>query len=198
MPLAVSSLAEFVRRREPEERCDTCGAPLGAEHAHMFAPAARQIKCACDSCAILYSGTFKRIPSRATSLPEFQMSDAQWDELAIPIGLAFFSYSTAAGRVVAMYPGPAGAAESLLSLDAWEEIANANPAIRQMEPDVEALLVNRIGAARDHYLAPIDECYRLVGLIRMHWRGLSGGAKVWGELARFFAELRQRGEECRA
>ena len=124
------------------------------------------------------------------------MSDADWDAMRIPIGLAFFSFHSNAGRIVANYPGPAGAAESLLSLDAWEEISAANPVLGQMQADVEALLINRIALARDYYLAPIDECYRLVGLIRMHWRGLGGGALVWGEISRFFAELRLRGEKC--
>ena len=36
---------------------------------------------------------------------------------------------------------------------------------------------------------PIDECYKLVGLIRTHWRGLSGGDEVWDEIARFFDRL---------
>ena len=56
-----------------------------------------------------------------------------------------------------------------------------------MEPDVEALLINRVGPAREYFLAPIDECYRLVGLIRLHWRGLSGGTEVWKEIQGFFA-----------
>ena len=55
-----------------------------------------------------------------------------------------------------------------------------------MQPDVEALLVNRVGSAREYFLVPIDECYKLVGLIRIHWRGLSGGSLVWGEIAEFF------------
>ena len=114
----------------------------------------------------------------------------------IPISLAFFSYSTPADRVVALYPGPAGAAESSLRLDSWEEIAEANPELERMQPDVEALLVNRVGATREYFLVPIDECYRLVGLIRMHWRGLSGGALVWGEIERFFDDLRRQGSVC--
>jgi hypothetical protein len=116
----------------------------------------------------------------------------------IPISLAFFSNSTPAGRVVALYPGPAGAAESMLRLDAWDEIAAANPQLRTMEPDVEALLVNRVGSAREYFIAPIDECYKLVGLIRIHWRGLSGGALVWGEISKFFDQLRQRENVCQA
>ncbi len=115
----------------------------------------------------------------------------------IPISLAFFSYSTAhdasRGKITALYPSPAGAAESALRLEAWREIADANPELQNLAPDVEALLVNRVGATREYFIAPIDECYRLVGLIRMHWRGLSGGAAVWGEIGRFFDDLRRKG-----
>lgn len=124
------------------------------------------------------------------------MTDAQWDDLMIPIALAFVSYSTPAGRVMAFYPGPAGAAEASMGLDAWREIAEANGALQSMRADVEALLVNRVGSTRQYFLVPIDECYRLVGLIRIHWRGLSGGPLVWGEIANFFDELSVKGGPC--
>ncbi len=114
----------------------------------------------------------------------------------IPISLAFFSYSIPAGRVMAFYPGPAGAAESGIPLDKWQEIADGNPELLLMQPEVEALLVNRVGSAREYFIAPIDDCYRLVGLIRIHWRGLSGGTLVWGEIGRFFDNLRARGLLC--
>jgi len=66
-----------------------------------------------------------------------------------------------------------------------------NPGLGQMQPDVEALLVNRVGEARDFFLAPIDVCFELVGLIRLHWRGLSGGTEVWQEIAAFFNRLKE-------
>jgi hypothetical protein len=194
----IAALRKFVRSREPEERCDTCGMGLSTEHRHTFDPASRRIRCACDSCAILYASAYPRIPRRVLALPNFQISDAQWDDLMIPISLAFFSYSTPAAKIIALYPGPAGAAESLLRLDAWEEISAANPELPGLQPDVEALLVNRVGAAREYFLVPIDECYKLVGLIRLHWRGLSGGTKVWGEIGQFFNELRRKGNACPA
>jgi hypothetical protein len=173
-----------------------CSAALSDQHRHTFDPTSRRIRCACDSCAILYTAVYREIPSGVGTLPNFQISDAQWDDLMIPISLAFFSYSTPAQRMVALYPGPAGAAESLLRLDAWEEIASANPELYTLQPDVEALLVNRVGAAREYFLVPIDECYKLVGLIRLQWRGFSGGAVVWGEIAKFFDDLRRKGETC--
>ena len=89
----------------------------------------------------------------------------------VPISMAFFFRSTPDARVVAFYPSPAGATESLLPLETWTDIEDANPVLKDMEPDVEALLVNRIGhvrgfAAPEYYVLPIDECYKLVGLIR--------------------------------
>lgn len=192
----IAALRKFVREREREERCDTCGAALADEHSHSFDPATRRIRCACDSCGELYATVYSLIPQRVRALPNFQLEDSQWDELMIPISLAFFSYSTLAKKWIALYPGPAGAAESLLRLDSWEEIATANPELRDLQPDVEALLVNRVGATRDYFIVPIDRCYQLVGLIRLHWRGLSGGALVWGEISRFFDDLRRRGSLC--
>ena len=50
--------------------------------------------------------------------------------------------------------------------------------------------------AAEYYLLPIDECYRLVGLIRMHWKGLSGGTDVWRELGEFFTSLKGRSTEA--
>jgi hypothetical protein len=195
---SVAALRQFIRPRELEEHCDTCGMALTAAHKHTFEPASRQIRCACDSCAILYASVYRQIPHRIVELPHFQMSDAQWDELMIPISLAFFSYSTPAGKTVALYPSPAGAAESLLRLDSWEDVCAANPELHTLEPDVEALLVNRVGASHQYFLVPIDECYRLIGLIRLHWRGLSGGVRVWGEIAQSFDELRRKGKACLA
>ena len=108
--------------------------------------------------------------------------------------------------MVALYPSPAGAVESLLPLDAWNEIVQENPVLSQLQPDIEALLVNRVGHAHElsraeYYIAPIDECYRLVGLIRANWKGLSGGSEVWAEIGRFFSELRSQadvvnGKQC--
>jgi hypothetical protein len=94
--------------------------------------------------------------------------------------------------VVAVYPGPAGATESLVAPGAWEALAADNPILRDLEPDVEALLVNRVGGARECYRVGIDECYKLVGLIRTRWRGLSGGQEVWAEIGRMFAGLKER------
>lgn len=159
----------------------------------MVEPMTRQMVCACEPCAILFSGQavmkYKRVPRRVRALPDFKLSDGQWDSLMIPIQLAFFFQSTPDNRVIALYPSPAGPTESLLPLDSWNEIVLDNPVLQKMEPDVEALLVYRVRGASEYYLVPIDECYKLVGLIRAHWRGLSGGTEVWREIGQFFTEL---------
>jgi hypothetical protein len=123
-------------------------------------------------------------------LEDFRLSDAEWDALGIPIGLAFFFYSTVEGRIVAFYPGPAGSTESLLDLTAWSGLVANNPVLAELEPDVEALLVNRVNGARDYYAVPIDRCYGLVGLIRGRWHGVSGGREAWAAIDGFFDELR--------
>lgn len=193
----LSTLRRFARPRPAVERCELCGATLGGEHQHLIEPANRRIVCACDACAVLFDGSssakYRRIPRRIQMLPDFRMTDAQWESLHLPINLAFVYISTPARRVVAMYPSPAGATESLLTLESWDELATDNPVLRALEPDVEALLIHRIGDTREYCRAPIDECFRLVGLIRTHWRGLSGGSAVWEHIGGFFADLKQRG-----
>lgn len=179
------------------ERCALCSAELAHDHRHLIDVKTRLLSCACEACALLFAhrgeSNLRSVGRRARRLTEFAMSDAEWDALRIPIGLAFFVNSSVAGRVTALYPGPAGPTESLLDLEAWSEIAARSAALAEMEPDVEALLVNRVGRAREHYLAPIDRCYELAGLIRMHWRGLSGGDEVWREIDGFFARLQEDG-----
>ncbi|HWZ57881.1 MAG TPA: DUF5947 family protein [Gemmatimonadaceae bacterium] len=196
MPL--ERLKRFVERPIQVERCDLCGRELSDDHDHVIEPAARRLTCVCGPCAVLFSasGTRKRVPRRVRALTGFRLTDAQWDELRLPIDLAFFVKSTVHDRPVANYPSPAGATESLLSLEAWDDIMRENPVLDEMEPDTEALLVNRVGHGRggmqaEYFLVPIDQCYRLVGLIRTRWTGLSGGTEVWSAISGFFDELRR-------
>jgi hypothetical protein len=193
-PFAV--LRRFVRPSPPLERCELCGLLVGEDHPHLLELASRKVACACAACAVLFSSPeasrFRRIPRQARRLAELLLPDELWGRLCVPINLVFFFHHSGSGKMMALYPSPAGATEALLPLDAWPALVELNPVLREMAPDVEALLVNRVEGAADCYLAPIDECFRLVGLIRRHWRGLSGGAEVWREVARFFARLRER------
>jgi hypothetical protein len=195
-PSALTALRRYLRPRAVEEKCELCAAVLAAEHAHLVELASRRLVCACDACAILFSnqgaGKYRRVPRRVQLLGDFRLTDVAWEALQLPIDLAFFLHSSAAGRVVAFYPSPAGATEALVPPEAWRMLVEDNPILADFEPDVEALLVNRVAAARDCFRVGVDECYKLVGLIRTHWRGLSGGPAVWGEIAGFFAGLKGR------
>lgn len=198
---AFSALRQFVRRKRDVERCELCAADIGFDHPHLIEPGSRKLLCTCNACAILFSGMglkYKRVPRRVLALEGFHLTDGQWESLMIPISMAFFFRSTPDARMVAFYPSPAGATESLLPLETWNDLEDANPVLKEMEPDVEALLVNRVGhmrgvAAPEYFVLPIDECYKLVGLIRAHWRGLSGGTEVWQQIGRFFEQLKQKG-----
>ena len=181
-----------------QEHCDLRSEPIPPEHRHLLEVSTRQMMCACRPCSILFDseaaseGRYRIIPDRHLFLEDFEMSDVQWESLRVPVDMAFFFHSTPAEKVVAFYPSPMGPTESLLKLSAWEELETHNPVLKGMKRDVEALLVNRVRGTREHFLVPIDECYRLVGLIRLHWRGLSGGREVWEEIEQFFEELRGR------
>jgi hypothetical protein len=196
---ALASLRRFVRPRA-RERCELCDAGLADDHSHLIEPSTRRMICACEACAILFGGQagtkFRRVPRRIRLLADFRMTDDAWEALQLPINLAFFQRCTPEGRVIAMFPSPAGATESSVSPEDWDALVGENPVLRDMEPDAEALLINRIGEAREYYRVGIDECYKLVGLIRTRWRGLSGGQAAWEEIGSFFADLRKRGSHA--
>jgi Family of unknown function (DUF5947) len=185
-------------REEALERCDLCGAPIAAAHRHLLDVPARELMCACRACAVLFDrgaaggGHYRLVPDRRLRVEDFALDDVAWADLRLPVDLAFFVRDTAAGRVRAYYPGPMGATESLLGLDTWAELEAANPVLATLEPDVEALLVDRAQGARHHLIVPIEDCFALVGLIRTHWKGLTGGREVWAEIAGFFDGLDRR------
>jgi hypothetical protein len=155
--------------------------------------------CTCRPCYLLFTDRdaqlrYRAVPDRYLSFPGFALAARQWDELEIPVGLAFFLPNSALARTVAFYPGPAGATESELPLGAWDAIVAANPALALIAPDVEALLVRMPdgrGTAAAH-LVPIDRCYELVGALRRSWRGFDGGQEARALLDGFFTDLSAR------
>jgi hypothetical protein len=155
----------------------------------------RNLLCACRACALLFDrraaggGHWHLVPERRLRLDGFQMPDETWERLQVPVDMAFFFQNTSAGRVMAYYPSPMGPTESQLELEAWQELEVANEILRTLEPDVEALLVNRARGERRNWLVPIEDCYALVAVIRTHWRGFSGGREVWEQLDSFYSEL---------
>jgi hypothetical protein len=189
---ALSALRRFAQPRAgDDEACDLCGAALAPAHEHLVDPAAHRLRCACTACALLFDGgaTWKRVRHRVQRLDELRLDEACWRALGIPVRVAFFTPSSHAGRIVAGYPGPGGAVEMPLQSRAWDELVTANPQLAALLPDVEALLVDRRPGRERAYRVSIDECYRLVGLMRRHWRGFGGGEEAWRAIAQFFGEL---------
>jgi hypothetical protein len=202
-PLAVLQRIRETQPREiprAGEICELCTEPISDEHGHLVDLSARNLMCACRGCYLLFcsegagGGHFRSVPDRYLSFPEFELSPGQWDNLQIPVSVAFFFLNSSLGRVAAFYPGPAGATESELPLDTWAEVVESNPQLGTLEPDVEAFLVrskpNQGGI--ECYVVPIDACYELVGHLRRLWRGFDGGREANDKIEEFFADVRKR------
>jgi Family of unknown function (DUF5947) len=195
-------ILERIRRsaveRTTEERCELCSAPIGEDHQHLVNLESRRLLCSCRPCHLLFvdrgagGGRYRAIPDRNLALPGFVLGQGDWDGLQIPVSVAFFFVNSVMHRVAAFYPSPAGATESLLPLEAWDQIVAANPVVATLEPDVEALLIRWVGGAPECFVVPIDACYQLVGLLRTRWRGFDGGQDAHDAIDDFFADLRER------
>jgi hypothetical protein len=187
-------------RAPAQERCDICSAPVPDDHRHLLQLEERRIVCACEACWALHSGDAEYRPTgtRTIWLHSFECGEELWGMFQVPIGLAFFMRSSVTGGVVAFYPSPAGATESELDLEAWGVLVNDNPALAELDPDAEALIVNRLSDPAQYLIAPIDDCYALVGLIKSRWEGISGGAALEQAVPAFFEALRARAGACGA
>jgi hypothetical protein len=197
---ALEALRRFTRARPNTERCDLCGAEIVGDHPHLLNRASHQIACSCNACAILFCGQqaakFLRVPRRMLKLEDFAFSEAEWDAMTLPIHMAFFVRGHA-DESTALYPSPAGVMESLIELPPWPDLTRSHSLLASVEPEVETLLVNRIGNQRAYFIVPVDAAYRLVGLIRTKWRGLSGGAEVWQAITDFFSALERQSTTAR-
>ncbi len=177
-----------------EESCDLCGVGIQEKHNHLLELSNRRILCVCTSCWAQRAADpdYRPTGKRVLWLDGFDLPDDLWGRLQIPIGLSFFIFSSATDSVIALYPSPAGATESELELGAWDELKRANPVLDSLEPDAEALVVNRIAEPAQFAIVPIDECYALVGAVKVNWEGISGGAAIEREVPRFFEGIRER------
>ena len=206
----VHALGRFVRtgeRARAGERCELCGLELGAAHPHLVALATsarpRSLVCACRACALLFTdggradSRYRTVPDRVLVDPSFALTEAEWLALEIPVGVAFFFFDSALARWTACYPSPGGPMESALPLAEWEGIAAAGRLIGAVEPDVEALLVDRRRGHSECFLAPIDTCYQLVAIVRTTWKGFDGGDEARRAIGAFFDGLRARGRTLR-
>jgi Family of unknown function (DUF5947) len=192
-----STLRRFAQPQMDTELCEFCSLQLASQHRHLVEVATRKIVCVCDACGLRFDnavGRWKLVPRDSWRLPALEISDAEWNSFGLPIELAFFVHSTPAEKMIALYPSPGGAIESSVPIANWQPIADRNLRVAKMQPDAESLLANRLAGARDYYVTPIDVCFELAGLIRLHWRGFSGGDRVWNEIRTFFERL---GESAR-
>jgi hypothetical protein len=178
------------------ERCEMCREVLDGRHGHVVEIEQRSIVCACRACYLLFlsegaaGGKYRSVPERVRHDPATPLDDADWNELQIPVAMAFFFVNSALGRVVAGYPSPGGMTECELDLAAWDRLVAAYPLFAAMTPDVEAVFVNRAESGSEVFLLPIDQCYSLVGELRLRWQGFDGGAEAHAALASFLAGLR--------
>ncbi|HUK70913.1 MAG TPA: DUF5947 family protein [Streptosporangiaceae bacterium] len=185
------------QRVQPGEHCGLCAKPIAGEHQHIADLEHSTLVCACRACYLLFthdrpSGRYRAIPDRYLQDPSHVMSMAEWDELEIPVAMAFFLRSSRQEQISGFYPSPAGATECVLELAAWRRLARAHPLLRAAEPDVEAILICRTDGNIEYFLVPIDACYELVGRMRLQWRGFDGGAEARASIERFLADVRER------
>ncbi|MBV8995810.1 MAG: hypothetical protein JO287_19385 [Pseudonocardiales bacterium] len=180
------------RQQESEERCELCSVPVPPGHRHLLDTERGEVLCCCQACSLLFDkeaaskGHYRLVPRQRVRLPAVPTKD-----LGVPVGLAFF-VPHADGRVIAHYPSPAWATQWEVDPQAWAEVVDGCPALRTLAADVQALLVNTARGEQHHWLVPIDDCFRLVAVVRGEWKGLSGGSRVWPEIERFFAELTEQ------
>ncbi len=195
----IKQLTASKRQGRPGAVCDMCGEAIAEDHSHVVNIESRSLMCTCRGCYLLFTsegaaqGKYRCVPDRYLYDPSFHLTTQQWDDLQIPVRLAFFFYNSSMGRFVAFYPSPAGATESLLDMDTWSGILASNPLLADPRPDVEALLINKHDDGFEGFLVPIDACYELVGIVKMHWKGFDGGEEAWAGIDSFFGSLRDKG-----
>ncbi|HSJ43794.1 MAG TPA: DUF5947 family protein [Euzebyales bacterium] len=209
------TLARFVGARTrptPGEACEMCAVAISDDHRHVVDLERRSLLCVCRGCALLFERTaggtpvpdrrladtrlhprrYRTVPDRYVEITPFTLPGPAWAALQIPVGVAFVVANTQLDRTVAFYPSPGGATESELPLDAWGDIVAANPALAEVEPDVEAVLLRTGGDEPTCHVVPVDRCYELVGAMRLHWRGFDGGTEVREQIAAFFDAISAR------
>lgn len=207
--MRLHALERFVRDDQPKGPsrapvCDLCAAPIDAEHPHVVDLQQRSLQCACRACAVLFrvektaTGPFRTVPDRILRDDGFFVPEELWDDLGIPVRLAFLFFNASRGRAFVGYPSPAGAVETEITDDAWAELRACSALARRLEPDVEALLFyGERGSRAQCMLVPIDACYRLVARLRRHWEGFDGGDPARRSLDAFLADLHRRSRPLR-
>jgi hypothetical protein len=185
------------------EHCEFCATGVPAGHGHVADLEQSSLMCACRACYLLFTqpgaglARYRSVPDRYLRDSDRVLSTAEWDELQIPVGLAFFLYRSGPGELACFYPSPAGATECALDLPAWQRLAAAHPLLGQAEPDVEAVLISQDQSAGvEYFIVPVDACYELAGRMRMLWRGFDGGTEARQSIAEFLAGVRKRARDA--
>jgi hypothetical protein len=178
------------------ERCDFCSKPIPSDHKHFADLKNMKFMCACEMCAVLQAekGEYQPLPERYLYLKDFDLPEEIWMQLKIPVNMAFIVYNSAREQPVAYYPSPAGATESELYLKFWSRLKQNNPVLGDMEADLEGFMINRLDQPHEHFIVPIDCCYKLIGLIRVTWQGMHGGKEMQNSVRQFFNELKEKAD----
>ena len=168
----------------------------------------RRASCMCACRAVLDPVRPRARPAAATtgSCPTggcgstaSSSTTSRWEELRIPVDMAFFFHSSAGRARGGVLPEPDGrdrvAARARRVGRSWRRptrcSASWSPTSRRCSSTARA-------ARAQHWLVPIDECYALVGLIRTRWRGLHRRhARCGRRSAAFFDGLDQRARSRR-
>ena len=190
--IATPSLVEDV------ELCNFCGRILSPDHRHLVDLSLMKFMCTCEMCMVTLAenSSYKPLPQRSIELINFNLTDALWSDFLIPVNMAFFVQSSARNGAIAYYPAPTGATESKLKIEAWNQLVLLNPILEDLSPDLEALLINRLDDQGQYYIVPIDSCYKLIGMIRVAWKGIFGGKEVNDTIRKFFIELKSKSIAC--
>ncbi|MYS46481.1 hypothetical protein GTY23_35910 [Streptomyces sp. SID5998] len=174
------------------QACELCAAPVPDEHPHLYDMEQAEVRCACRPCSVLFAGDtagggrFRCVPRR-----RLRLRRVDTEALGVPVGLVFFVPHDD-GTVTAQGPSPAGSMRWEVDAAAWRWAGERCPELASMEPEVEALLVNTVHGLDHHWIVPVDDCFRMVAVVRREWRGLSGGGRVWPAVTEFFEQLTEQ------
>lgn len=167
-------------------RCEFCAQPLPERHEHVLELATGALNCACIACALLFDREgqpLRRLPRDTRYLDGFDLDPLEWVSLMIPVKLAFITGHDT------RYPSPGGIVTAPLEAELWASICARHPELQTLQPGLEALLINYMERPHQLFITPIDQCYRLAGLVRTAWAGFSGGPEVRRRVHDFCAEL---------